>query len=316
METPVAISLDLAAAISAILWPLAAVIIVFALRKFLPQMLETFSQRVTKFGIGVFSLELAKAEGFTPDWSGEAKFDLRRQAAATDINDSTQRTFERQLQTDSPADYAIVNLGAGCEWLTSRLYIMAIIFARMNGLRAFVFVETTATTRKRFVGWAEPQAVRWALARRYAEYESAYADAYSNVTSGQAAVVVSPFGRLGEKQDLRSVNPGINLLQGFLTRIQSPPQPAPFPPLDPAEWQPVDLHGATLERAEWLDGELIEKILGAELYTRALTEPELKTKPPEEQRRLVMEHSGAFAALVDGDRRFIGLVDREAALTA
>lgn len=312
MDTPVSIILDLAAVLSAVLWPLAAVVIALALRKFIPEVVQTFSRRVTRIGIGGFSLELAEAKVIGSEWTGEARWDLRRQAAWTDITDSTQRTFAAQLQSDTPADYAVIDLGTGGEWLTSRLYIMAILFTRINGLRAFVFLETTPGVRKRLIGWAEPQAVRWALARRYPEYERAYAEAYAQVLTTQAAVIVNDSGRLGEAHDPESAAPGVSLLQAFLTRIQNPAAP----PADPNRvqddgWQVVNPHSGMLERADWIDGGLLEKLLGAGLHTGAVVEDRLRDAEPEERRRLMQEHPGIFVPLVDADRRFVGLVSRD-----
>lgn len=120
-------------------------------------------------------------------------------------------------------------------------------------------------------------------------------------------MVENDSGRLGEIHDPKSATPGVNLLQAFLTRIQN----AAAPPADPNRGrddgrQVVNPHTGMLERADWIDGGLLEKLLGAGLHTGAVVEDRLREAEPEEQRRLMQEHPGVFVPLVDADRRFDG----------
>jgi hypothetical protein len=56
-----------------------------------------------------------------------------------------------QVQSGTPADYAVIALGDGREWITSRLYVALIMTQRMRGVQVFVFAEHAATTEKRLV---------------------------------------------------------------------------------------------------------------------------------------------------------------------
>jgi hypothetical protein len=147
------------------------------------------------------------------------------------VNDSTVGTFLSQLTDPTSADYAIVNLGSGDQWLTSRLYIMAVVFARMKGLKAFVFLGQSSASR-RYFGWADPNRIRWALARRYPWLEAAYSAAYADVTATPNAttVVTSAIGRLGYRYNSADPASSIELLKKFLQEIQWPPEPG-APPL-------------------------------------------------------------------------------------
>ena len=58
-------------------------------------------------------------------------------------------------------------MGKGDKWLTSRLFISAIMMQRMRGVQGFVFVESTATSDQRLVAVAPVSQLRWALAQRY-----------------------------------------------------------------------------------------------------------------------------------------------------
>jgi len=101
-------------------------------------------------------------------------------ASSAEMNDS-ERLMLEQVQIGAPADYAVIGLGEGKEWLTSRLYIAAVMMERMRGLQTFVMVEQCATADRRFVAVASVRQLRWALARRYPWLEAAWTRASISV---------------------------------------------------------------------------------------------------------------------------------------
>jgi hypothetical protein len=226
--------------------------------------------------------------------------DLRHQARSTEINDSYVASFITQLRDAPQSEIAEVDLGQGEDWLSSRLYIMAILFARYKGVQALVFLDTALGVTRRYVGWADADTLRWALALRYPWLECAYANAYHAIQGSAAnaqvgVAMVSPLGRvadhhgrLGTVTNLADVQPGIVLLQEFLSEIQIPPKPIPSPPSShPAqseEWvtlerrYPSDIE--TFEHATWLNSNHLAEILGEDLYHAALREHEFKTLSP------------------------------------
>ena len=151
--TPWTVNLDIAALIGALSWPIAIVVILVVFRKVIADLSKSLASNITKLELAGISLELARAKGFAPEWSKVAgALDLSHKATAMQVTDSTAMTFLRDLNEASTADYAIINLGNGTQWLTSRLYIMAIVFARMKGLKALVFLETADNVRNRYLG--------------------------------------------------------------------------------------------------------------------------------------------------------------------
>jgi hypothetical protein len=311
-------TLDVAAALSAIIWPIVVIIILLGYRNKIPMWVEGIANRITKLGFGGFSLELAVAEAFAPEWSGSAgALDLRHTAMAFQVNDSTARTFMTQLTEESTADYAIVNLGTGEEWLTTRLYIMAIIFAQMKGVEAFVFLETMGSTRKRYIGWAKPENIRWALAKHYSWLEHAFADAYSAILSQHhqpQALIVSNEGRLGYGYSPRDPGASIELLKEYLQRVQST-SPPPLPPVaGSGEWILLDPATNTYEHAAWINSEKLEEILGNDLNTANIHSVELRAKPSSEKLKMLLAMPDRFVAAVTNDQRFEYLVDRRVVL--
>lgn len=310
---PVNVNLDIAATVSAVLWPTVLLVVLIAYRKRIPAFVEGLASRVRKLELPGFSLELAVAKPFIPDWSGSpSALDLRHSATAIEVNDSTARTFLTQLTEEGTADYAEVNLGSGQEWLTSRLFIMSIVFARMKGIRCFVFVETSGTVRRRYVGSAAPATIRWALARRYPWMELAYAEAYATILSEQQPVIVSNQGRLGSQYSPTDPGSSIDLLKEFLQRIQA--SPAPPVARESGEWALLDAATNTYEHAGWITSEGLDQMLARDFNTAALRSSELRSKTASEQLRTLLSVHEPFVAVTTDDQRFEYLIDRSVLL--
>jgi len=304
------VTLDIASVVSALLWPAVLLIVFLTYRKYLPDVDKWLAGNVKKIGIGSFSVELAVAKPYTPDWSeAPGRLDLRRKATAIQINDSSAMTFGNQLRQKGTGDYAEVDLGEGQEWLTSRLYIMAIIFERMKGIKAFVFLETSGGVRKRFVCWAEPRKVRWALAQRCPWLEQAYAEAYSTILSRRQAFIVSNDGTLGYNFQKDDPGPSIELLREFLQRIQAPLQPGAE-----GDWVLIDTTTQTHEHARWINSAALEEMLGKDSIHSALSAAELRSKSEFEQLRLFLSVPETFVAVTDEQLRLDYLVDRSVIL--
>ena len=109
-----------------------------------------------------------------------------------------------KIQEAGPADYAVIDIKTGNSWLTTRLFLFAILLQRMQALRTFVFVDTRGRISRRFVGVAAPEIVRWRLAREYPWLERAFAQAYCsiqspNIQSDSGALEPFVAGRLVEE---------------------------------------------------------------------------------------------------------------------
>jgi hypothetical protein len=185
-------------------------------------------------------------------------------------------------------------------WLTSRLYLLALLITLINRAVCLVFVETVGGVRKRFVGLASPERVRWALARKYSWLEAASAIAYAQLGGLQFE---DPPRLLSDYQ----LN---QLVPQFLTNVRGP-QPAPgTPPAGAAEWVPVN--DAMAEHAKWLDGGRIERLLGTDLSGSCVVL--FPNKTVNGLADAVLSQPGRFVAVVDQDRTFRGLVDRSSLL--
>ena len=143
-------------------------------------------------------------------------------------------------------DYIVIDLGseASPRWLTSRLYLLALLITLINKPLCLVFVETASGVRKRFVGLSSPDRVRWALARSYPWLESAAAAACAILAGLQCAAVDMPqlpptatFQFDPTTGFLPDFQVG-QLVQQFLVFIRAPQPPPGTPELSTAEWVP------------------------------------------------------------------------------
>jgi hypothetical protein len=316
-----AITVDVAGLISAIVWPALILILALTYRQAIQDAAQAALRRGFKVGLPVgLSFELPGATEAPLRWlSGRPAVDLRHPVPSAAITDSTRAEFSAQLRDRTPAEYARVDLGHGQEWLTSRLYFMAIVLQRLRGLGAFVFLEALETSHH-FVGWALLEEVRWALARRFPRLERAFVEASFDLAT-QAGVVlgrgetlsIPPEGSPPTPPDHPLiVEAPAQLLASFLNHIQLPGPGLPEPP---TEWVPLSTPtgggaGTTYEYGQWLNALLLQDILRANLVTTSIRENELLAKPEAEQASLIAAHEGRYVALTHDDGRFSRLIDR------
>src|SRR5262245_515539 len=201
-----------------------------------------------------------------------------------------------EIKGVGPAAYAIVDLEIGRSWLTTRLFIVAILLKRMRSLKTFVFVESREGLNKRFIGVVAPDVLRWALAREYPWLEDAYAEAYSRLPNHRI---------LSESGTLDAFDAGL-LVQFFLEsgKIQS------NVPGAAGEWE--QLAPETWEHGHWVGRGLLARLVGVSPMRSSVVD--VGDLTPQARALNVLAREGSFVALVDDKGGFRSLVDRKALL--
>jgi hypothetical protein len=294
-------------------WPVITLVALFLFRKPLTDLLFQIARRAQKLTVSEVSVEFATLPELSPSWSIGSE-DVRR-LTSSNIFDSGSLTLFQELSKPGKADFAVVDLGSGEKWLTSRLFIFALILGSVTGLKAFVFLENAGGIRKKFLGVVSPTNIQKALITRYPWLEEAYLHAAAALfpTPSIVQVGVSKFSNL---QPLFSgIDPGrlSTFVKNYIENLQrgtDPPeleknsylQIGSVPPVPPV-W----------ERARWIDGDRLER------YMEGYLENSWCEDSPDKDQNLLIEsilrRKGDFVALVDSDRRFTGLVDRNALLS-
>jgi hypothetical protein len=225
--------------------------------------------------------------------------------------DSTGDLF-KQIQDARMADYAVIDLGDGKQWLTSRIFIFAVMLERMRGLRQIVFLHSYNGKRRIFLGIARPTKIHWLIGQKYPWLEKIFADAYSLYWASFPYPPTPFYPATPDPKLLLSENGALDplhaatlvrtFLQGIQMRFPS------TPPLGSTEW--AQLRPEWWEHASWVD-----KILLTELLETNLIRPTIEYSldiPSLEQTKTVLRRSGEFVAVVDKEGAFVNVVNRQA----
>ena len=287
---------DWLGAVTDLFWPLATLMAVIVLRTAIADALRGLGARAKSLSLGVIGFDFGDAavKGLTP----ESLDDIRHTASHTPVGDSGA-ALTATLTDPSPAECTVVELGTGREWITSRLYAVVTLTARMRGLRVVVFTAS-GTRGREFIGSAAPEDVRWALAAAYPWLEAAYVRAQS---SQLAALDVRTLERrqLSLSKDGR-VEPwsAVQLFEAYKRELQAPVAP-------PAASGWLDLAGVW-ERAEWVTPALLAHVLGECLHPGAVQD-DFDT-PADELARRVLRFPLDYVPTVDRTGNFLRDVAR------
>ena len=310
--------------VKALAWPVVALLLAAGFRRPITQFLGALGSRITKLSLFKVELELVPAAAATVT---PLLDDIRTATSPAAIKDSSRMLLE-QVQSGTPADYALVSIGLGEEWLTSRLYIAAVMMERMRGVKAFVFVERTSTTERRFIAVAPVRQLRWALSRRYPWLEAAWVRGLVSLYPAGLPVNAQalPLGAqwppdprtLAMPQPLVVSDtggfeawPARQLVGGFIESLQRVSAP-PVPPQSPRDGEWVMLKGGKQERAAWVTRELLGSLLPQSAFDAWANG--MRDAPRARRTRAVLRTAAPFVALLEGDREFSRLVNRQALL--
>jgi hypothetical protein len=277
-------------------WPTVVAFGLFYFRKRVGRLLDQLPGRASKLTIMSFSIEFAKVPQMSMNWAA-GTVDVRRLSAAQMFDSNTADLIAQIAKTPS-ADFAVIDLGDGKQWLTSRLFIIAELLDRMRGLDCVVFVGTSESGRPLFLGTAHPRAVRWQLASAYPLLENSLVNAYQLVSlqPGQPAIRSS--------RGALDANIAADVLRNFLRGIQQPT------PISSYDW--VALDQSSSEFAVWLTPALLNRVFGDCLSHAAFEDsPDLSDTSRVEG---IIRRPGSYVALTDQQGYFCALVDRYALL--
>ncbi len=294
--------------VKALAWPVAAASTAIAFYQPLSHLFEALGTRATKFS--VFKIEIELASAATPSASPSLEEIKNPQLAP--VGDSTQMLFH-QVQDEKPADYSVIDIGGGEEWLTTRLFIGAAMLQRMRGVESLVFIARVGSMERKLLAVSPVARVRWSLAQRYPWLEAAFARAYAEAQPA-AGRLFPPIGQIGLIQSspptITSATGGMQpsvasaIVGRFLELVQDAPT------VTDSSW--VDLTGDRKERAAWVTQSLLNELLPPEAY-EAWTYDQ-RDQPRTQRTRAVLRRQARFVALVNPDRQFKRLIDRGALL--
>jgi hypothetical protein len=298
-ETP-----HLLGSLAAFAWPLITIVGLWIYRVPLGKFLETIGSRATEIGIGWASIKLPDVKQASP-----TPVNVARELQSDLWQESSSQWFREFSSSTASSEYALLNVGDGREWISSRLFIFAVMLQRMKSLKCIVFTRLLASGDSRFLGCASPENIRWALAVDQPWLETAYAHAYANLFPPQIPdpAIPSPSfihidGSIEPDFAERAVREFISSLRGF--------------PGNPYSGSPgwVDVSGSK-EHASWLTETELQRIIGVHLWRDAV---EGRVDDSNEQKMLeakqIVGKSSPYVAILKGGF-YKSLIDRIALLS-
>ncbi|HMB92874.1 MAG TPA: hypothetical protein VKP65_18635 [Rhodothermales bacterium] len=295
--------------IEALAWPIVVAFALYLFRRPLIELVGQVARRAKRLTVYSVSIDLATMGALTPSWSA-GSVDVR-QLSPSHVFDSFSGSLFNELLDPREVHYAVIDLGSGDKWLTSRLFIFAYVLEQAKGLRAFAFLEQAGGVRRRFLGVAAPADVQRVLASRYPWLEEALiraralqAGAKPAETAGQTTFNNGPALFAGTDQ-----HQIVDFVRNYVEDLQR----TTVPPADEMEsYQNIGTAPETWERTHWIDGERLERdLMGVLRDTWCEDSPDIPRRHLVES---ILIRKGPYVALVDEDRRFRGLVDRHALL--
>jgi hypothetical protein len=279
--------------VTCLAWPVFIFAGLLLFREPLGTFFKTVGNRATEFTIGGLGIKLSPMREAE---LGEDELKIRAADTFEIINDSAKRSLFKLFGESARNEFVAINLGRGDSWLSSRLYIFAMMLQRMNGLRCVVFLAPGADTESRFVGAMAPEKVRWCLARCQPWLEEAYCSAASLI---KPIIIKNEFGALDPFVAEQLVTTFINNL-----RIQ----PVPPAKMEPGEW--VTFSTSQLpEHATWLTAEYLEQCFGYVFWKDNLVVSDDKTELAK-----LFKCSAPFVAKTKKNGEFVAMIDRVACL--
>jgi len=301
LSEPVA---DLARALA---WPLTALAIAVIFRKPLSQFVSAIGGRANKLSVFKIEVELASASAPT---SAPLLDYIRTVANVAPVADSSNQLLEQVTSTE-PADFAVISIGEGKEWITSRLFVAAFMMERMRGVKVFVFVERVAVTDRHFVAVVSVRELRWLLAMRYPWLEVALVKAEAEQLQLETPAS-GDVKRITTKTGAIEGNSARQLVDTFMRAIQRPTHASAVQgnvvggAASPRGWMKLETYE---ERARWVTRAFLTSLLPPDALEAAAKIP--SDYPKARRARALLRCQAPFVALIDDNRRFIRLVNRQ-----
>lgn len=249
-----------------------------------------------------------KAREFKTNWLDQSGSDVRKLVPSD--TPSPVWALINQIGEAKHIDYMIVDIGSGKEWLTSRLFIFSVMLMRMLGMRCIVFMKTQDSISRSFVGLSSPQDIISCLTIAYPFLERAYSWAHCHSNSQTNFTEESMPSTVGKLELVVAQSMVLTYLAN--PNIQRPTQP---PPNDPGCWVTLNKKDGTqiLEHTHWLNMDLLNKLFSSSIDYESWVEHDPDLTQPLKMHK-VLRRKGSFVAMVDKDRRFKELIDRQTLL--
>jgi hypothetical protein len=295
---------SLLSALAAYSWPIVVLLGLILFRKSIASFLETISRRATEIGVGLASIKLPEAKE-----AETLQANVIREVKTDSWVESSSSWFQAFASSAANSEYALLNLGNGDEWITSRLFIFAVMLQRMKSLKVIVFIRIEDSGDRTFLGCASPEGIRWALAIAQPWLETTFAKAYAEMLT-TVLPQFSPYP-VAISGAIAPSHAQI-LISNFISGLRDY-GPNTLPKPDPLNW--IALEGKPgQEHATWVNESSLQQLIGIHLWRDAVEKrtDDSDAQKKSEVRRVVGKSAPYVALLSNGSYK--SLVNRIALL--
>jgi hypothetical protein len=307
---------EVAQLVAAVAWPLVVAAAVWWLRRPLGVLVGRLTQNLKKLSIGPVAVELQEvSSSVTPGFAA-----IVETVNAYELGPSFKSRLAEELAKSEPLPYAVVDLGTGKRWLTSRLYLFTALLSRVRGLETIIFVDAPSGVHGHFVGISEVDRLDRALARSEPWLEVNLMAAYDRIfrpyvdTSVAGAAPGAPMPGLpvaapppaSEERGMLYQQVASTFLEGIQLVPEAGAAPNVGPPPAPDGWTMLSgKQGDTvLEHASWISGSNIQPHLGDALDRFAYIVEERPTDAASRTLAVLGVLNRDHVVVVDGQRTF------------
>jgi hypothetical protein len=279
-------------------WPLTVVLALFLFRNSINKIVEHVGSTGGEISIAGLGIKLPYAQRASID---DDVLLFKSADPITITNDSAKTTLLKMLRDPGTREYVVINLGTGKEWISSRLFIFALMLQRMKSIRAIVFLDGSVP---KFLGVANPDTVRWALAQDQPWLEQAYLNAYASSIFYMpgASFVVSKYGALDPQV-------AENVVRNFLQNVRANAPAGGFGgPVVPPETRDWVVLGTSTEYGTWLTGAELQKLVGEGFHKETI----VASSDRKTEAKFLLQCTTQYVARVNNNGEFLSLVDRDA----
>jgi hypothetical protein len=127
---------DIVNLLQILIWPTILLFFLLFYRDVIKKAIKKIIPRIGKLSIAnLFTVELREISGLSLEDDGPVK-DL----ASREIYSSHLEIILSLIENQATSDCAVINLGKGKEWLTSRLFLLSFLMKNLVDLKCFVFL--------------------------------------------------------------------------------------------------------------------------------------------------------------------------------
>lgn len=264
-----------------IIWPLLIIIILLLFHK----QIKVLIPNLKKISFAGFDLEISKAKEIPSLIDNEPNTINFGATSHVGTLSSHLNSIIAHIADIQAYDYIVIDIGNNDKWLTSRLFILSVVFPRICKLKQIVFVQSDphCATKQKFIGLMEAELVPRALAYRFNEYERLINELLSQRTKNL------------DIQGKFNKDDALNIISAFISSVQ-------IDTLRPL----IILDSGASEHAEWLSNDRLNELVGCNLVTKAINSSWSNKK----KLRRTIQLDYDFLAVVDEEGYFEYVVNR------